>query len=374
LADCDQILADQSPPGSFLIEAASILRDGRADRFDSRLRELVTPEDGETSEAHRALAELTPRGYLTFNYDDAHENAVGLTTMVLPPLVPSDEKGLRGVLQTRFAQPFLLKAHGSLHSPEPLVLSYESYRDLFVRQPAYRAFVQSLLTNFHLLIVGFGLSDPDFDLFVGSMASQFGSPLHEHVVIRHSTHDRSAQEIELRRRYGIHTLYVDDYPHIPKLLRSAALAAGPRLRPTLEVAVRGASNHERASAHQALRALGPAGRRAILAELLQMLASERDPHYVSEIAYTLGKVDARASKRTLIDIVDDPSPDPAPKARALTVLREVLEPADVPLIERWRQRFRKQFIDPNERGYRLVVYADYLAVYVPAKFNSEHSG
>ena len=184
LPDCESILTEDRPPGSRLIELASIIRKNNEQEFDELFRPLVTPEQGGFSDTHAGLLKLQPRGIITFNYDSGHENAAKDMSLPLDVFLPTDEDKFTSALNQRLSRPFLLKAHGSIDGDAPLVLTYESYRQLLVKSPAYRSFVQNILTNFHLLIVGFGLSDPDFDVFINTLVSQYGSPLREHVLIR----------------------------------------------------------------------------------------------------------------------------------------------------------------------------------------------
>ncbi len=164
-----------------------------------------------------------------------NENAALKKGIVLDPIVPSDEVALRQAL-TVALRPFYLKAHGSLDSTSELVLTEESYRELLVRSPAYRGFVQICLTNFNLLFVGFRLSDPDFDTFIDSIAHQFGSPLRNHVAIFHEE-ETTVNDIALRRKYGIHVLYVSDFVHIPFILQNSLTVPGPRLNEYLSMAL-----------------------------------------------------------------------------------------------------------------------------------------
>ncbi len=380
--DCQAILAEPSPPGTRLIELASIIRKNNEPEFDVAFKDLVTPETGKCTDKHSALLEIQPRGIVTFNYDNGHENAAAALGQKLDVLLPTDEGKIAHTLNRRISEIFLLKAHGSIDDPQmPLVLTYESYRDLLVKSPAYRAFVQNILTNFHLLIVGFGLSDPDFDVFIHNLVGQYGSILRQHVVLR-GVGEQSNQEIELRRRYGIHTLYLESYDDIPRILRDAASSASRSLRELLRLSVYSESGHERGEAHQKLRHLGPAGRKSAVEELkkakdkLTATPSLTEPerlkraHYLSEIAYTLGTIDAKQIKPILMAIVDEDDGSIAPAARALTVLRGVLELVDLPTLHKWLARFKTKYLD-NTDGHRLVVYTEYLIVYVSAKYNSD---
>ena len=60
----------------------------------------------------------------------------------------------------------------------------------------------------------------------------------------------------------------------------------------------------------------------------------------------------------------------APAARALTVLRSVLDNSDLDKIDEWITQFTKSSFtdDPNNR---LLKYCEYYKVYIPAKFSSD---
>ena len=188
------------------------------------------------------------------------------------------------------------------------------------------------------------------------------------------------QEIELRRRHGIHTLYVDDFGAIPHLLTDAATSASKELKELLETSIYG-EMAERSEAHKKLQRLGPAGRRSAVEELKKekdRLASSNfsndnerlnKPYYLSEIAYSLGTIDPGMSKQILIEIIEEDE-EVEPKARALTVLRRVLDEQDIPKLIEWRDRFTSKYPNNTDEGHRLVIYTEYLIAYVQAKFSS----
>ena len=145
----------------------------------------------------------------------------------------SDDKKIKELLKGNLSKPFLLKAHGTFDKRETMVLTSESYRDLFNRYPYYKAFIQHIFTNYQLLIVGFGLSDPDFDILLQNMFSTFGSPIQEHVVIKHKS-QKSPKDTLYRLRYGLNFLYVEDFEDMPLILRDASCHAGEILKKILK--------------------------------------------------------------------------------------------------------------------------------------------
>jgi hypothetical protein len=227
--------------------------------------------------------------------------------------------------------------------------------------------VQNILTNYNLLFVGFKINDPDFDLFIDTMAHQFGGPLHEHVAIFHER-ERTANDISLRRRYGIHILYVTDFSHIPEILTVVRTTAGPGLESHLTRTLSKVRT-EREEAHVYLRALGAAGKKCAsnsLISRIENLDESTQAFDLSEAAYSLGIIDARANKQVLLDIVEKAS-HVEPAARALTVLRPVFDLVDIPLLKQWLVRFTTTPpIGTNPE--RIEAYIKYLLTYIPAKY------
>lgn len=352
-----------------LILAATLIRRADQTRFDRLFRAAITEEPGQFTPTHSALLELLPRGIMTFNYDRGHEaacRAARQAVTVLNPTEAGSEADFRTMMEERLGRFFLLKAHGSVESSEPLVLTTEEYRNLLVKQPAFRSFVQHLFTNFSFLIVGYGLDDPDFALFTRTMVEQFGGPLQKHVAVRHER-DRGRHEEVQRHQYGIHTLHVADFAEIPALLQAAASSPGPAMKETLALCL-SPLHADRDRGHAALGMLGPAGRAAAAAALIPSLTNP-DSFLASEAAYSLGKLDARAHKDRLCDLVDA-RPQADVLGRTLTVLREVLDTSDIGRLKAWQRRYSA---DPpqGERAERISKYLDYLVLYVEHKFKSD---
>ncbi len=371
-ATCEALLGVAQPLGDMLIEAASILERPDAGEFERILRAAVEPLAGQTTDTHRALAALRPRGTVTLNYDDAHENAYAARSQTLSTLLPYEEEELTNHLRRGLDAPFLLKAHGSIGSPLPLVLTYASYRELLVRRPSYRAFMSQLLTNFSMLFIGFGMTDPDFDIAIRTLLDQFGAPIREHVIIRRADSDTNAQGLEtlLRSRYGIHTLHVENWSDVPSLLQKTLHTPGPVLKQILHDAVY--EEHQvRSAAHARLKSLGTVGKLTAQEVLRRMLTELEDqPHYLSETAYALGDLRPVDNKQILMDLVERElhRGRPDPPARALTVLRPALRPEDLDQLRSWIPRAEMM---PNDPDHRVAVYLRYLVVYVRNKFRSD---
>ncbi len=369
ITTCESLLAVKGATGDMLIETASILERIDPKQFEVKLRAATDPVAGHTTDAHRALEALRPLGMVTLNYDEAHENAFKRATEVL---LPYDEERLTEHLRRNLDAPFLLKAHGSIGSPLPLVLTYVSYRELLVRRPAYRAFMNHLFTNFNMLFYGFGMTDPDIDILIRNLLDQFGAPIREHVLVRQAKDDADAQGLETlpRSRYRIHSLHVEKFDDVPALLLKTLHTPGPTTQRLIHDAICGNQN-ERTAAHHALRALGPVGRLCAQEVLRHKLVEyDANAHYLSEVAYALGDLAPKENKDLLMKLVatELARRRPDPPARALTVLRPALVPADIPQLEAWLPLAEAL---PDDLDYRVAAYLRYLVVYVKNKFLSD---
>lgn len=355
-----------------LITAATLIRQVDTGKFDDAFRLAVTEAPGQTSETHLALLDMEPRGVVTFNYDQAHETACkgkSKKYRVLDPNVESADQDFGDLIRNRLKEFFIVKAHGSLDANKSrLTLTYDDYRDLIARNPAYRTFVQNLFTNFHLLLFGYGLDDPDFDLFLWTMAEQFGSPLHEHVVIRPESQAIRKQEVE-RVLYGLHTLTINGWQELPDVLRQASQNVGPRLKETIQLCY-GSANRDRDLGHEKLRELGPAGKKVAAAEFLKTLNERSCGTWErSEAAYSLGVLSAHEHKARLMDLVDEVNSSDI-LGRTLTQLRGVLLKDDIPKLEEWKNRFKNTPPD-GDSPERILSYLEYLLCYIPHKFSSD---
>lgn len=355
-----------------LITAATLIRQADPAGFDTAFSKAVTEAPGATTETHRALLELEPRGIVTFNYDQAHESACrGVREFkLLDPNSETADADFSTALRNRLQDFFIVKAHGSnaVRGASGLTLTFDDYRTLIARNPAYRAFIQNLFTNFHLLLFGYGMDDPDFDLFLWTMVEQYGSPLHEHVVIRLAS-DANRKQVVERRLYGIQTLAINDWSEIPVVLRQASKSAGPKLEQTIGLCY-AAENANRERGHTELEQLGPAGRKLAAARFIATLDDPAaDSWTKSEAAYSLGVLGAAKHKQRLMKLIDDENAADI-LGRTLTQLRSALALDDIPKLQAWKARFENTPPD-GDRPERILHYLAYLLCYLPHKFQSD---
>jgi hypothetical protein len=350
IPELDVLLNAHLRDSAYLIEAATLISQSvGAAAFRHAVVELTTPPRGTFSALHGLIEELEPLGIITFNYDMGHENAYesmqNRSSTALKRATYSDETRLRELLAGDFETRFLLKAHGSIVRPHTVVLDRESYREIMARQLGYRAFVHHVLTRFNALIVGFGLSDPDFDDMLQTFEENFGGGVRDHVYIwkRGQRDDEEARAIVLRRRYGLACIFVDSFEEVRSLIGDAGRHLGPRLRHTIAEALHRVPDareyrEQRRAAHIALSELSRTGARTAAAAFrATAVDSGAAPSVRAEAAYCLGKIrpTVTGTAEFLLSRVERDA-DPEIATFALAALLQLEPPVDKRIVA-WTQ-------------------------------------
>ncbi len=385
--DVKTLLYRKSPPGDHLIEVASILFKKDEKLFYKSLVDSVNLKRNETSLTHRNLLDLCPRGIVTFNYDVAHENAMRKagTLKKWDVILPKDSDKIINMLKKGIRTPFLFKAHGTVKQPQTMILTGTSYRELFNQYPYYRVFMQHIFTNFNLLIIGFGLTDPDFDILLQNVFSIFGSPIQEHIVIKHKK-QKSPQDTLFKLRYGLNFLYVDDFKDIPDILNECVSYPGPLLKAILQDCI--STNFKiRGKAHREIRNLSNTGIQILTnileSKILDGIQQEQNDDYscntqTSEYVYSYGVI-ANATRNIhckdfLIKEVVEKSEYSEPVAHALVHLRDLLDINEIDLVEKWLKTFEYKTwkIDENneDADNRIISYCRAIYHLLSAKKRS----
>lgn len=273
-------------------------------------------------ELFRAALALRPKGFVTFNVDQGHEmllDALGISYDVADPLNDraGTERILRDVLRGEQKKLFLVKAHGSINRLDAgmwvrgkIAFTHSQYRDLLATNPIYRAFMITLLTNFSVVSVGFGMTDIDFDLFRDDLIAQYGGPIRPHVVLeKEITADQIKEDagrrvaylnaLELKTLVDIFTLFLTDHAEYVEVLREAGRRPGPAIERHIDDCL-SPEVGKRQQGHQHLRQLGEVGKRIVATQLAtkltDMLKANSNPKghdgdAVAELTYTLGTLE-----------------------------------------------------------------------------------
>ena len=298
-------------------------------------------------------------------------------------ILPSENTKIIEIMKNNLKQPFLFKLHGSITNKESMVLTREAYRDLLTKYPYYKAFVQQIFTNFQLLIIGFGLSDPDFEMLLQEVFSTFGSPIQDHIVIKHKK-EFSPMDIIYRSRYGLNFLYIEDFSDIPDILKECINTPGNIINEIITSCV-SPDIDVRSKTHNDVRILSDIGKKC-LANMLEKIIKENISkentidydlnEETSEYVYTYGVIATTTKKENykhfLVKEVIDKSIYSEPIAHALVHLRDILTQDDLPMVESWLNLFEvkkykedKNNPDPNNR---VLKYCESIYYLIKAKY------
>ncbi|MDO5327874.1 MAG: SIR2 family protein [Clostridia bacterium] len=388
--------------GDELVTASSKLRKIDHKLFDEILSKLVTTAGQKTTETHKAITKLNPKGIMTYNYDTAHEEAWKQEKVKYDMVIPSSKNEICNLLRNGFHNhPFILKAHGSTDKKGSLVLTSESYSELFTKYSYYKPLVQDILMNHQLLIIGFGMTDPDFDRMIQDLFTAFGSPIQTHIVITHEN-NKSKKDILYQEKYGFRYLYVKDFSHIPQILKECTELPGPYVKQILKEIVSGGEDEKgvefRAAAHEKLKKLNNVAKEIVARELKEEIKKaplQNSDEYkllkLDEKVYSFGflldeSIDKDGSRKEfLIKEVIEKNHDPKVVCHALYQIVKYLKKNDLPRIKRWRECFEKEtyftdygFCDTpleymgvdgrREKTSRNVIYCKFLEALVYSKF------
>ena len=183
------------------------------------------------------LTRLPIYTYWTTNYDHLIEE--GLRNANRNSDVKIDYKQLSNTKRDRDA--VVYKMHGDVEHAADAVLTKDDYAQYDRNYPFFRRVLQGDLISKSFVFIGFSFEDPNLDSILGQIRLLLDENIRNHYcfmkrVVRTDTMDdesfgyqKARQDLreEDLKRYGIQTIFVDDYSEITEILReleSAVLA------------------------------------------------------------------------------------------------------------------------------------------------------
>ncbi len=145
----------------YLLDLAQWYRNaGTSPSIEERIRRAFTVDasGARPTVAQYLLASLPARYFVTTNYDDLLETALGGLRRHALPVVAEHDVAKTGSPDGCY----VVKFHGCAVAPSDIVLSRDDYDGFFRARPAMALLLEGLLLNQSFLFVGYGLRDPDF--------------------------------------------------------------------------------------------------------------------------------------------------------------------------------------------------------------------
>ncbi len=205
---------------------------GGRGNLDDRLIEAFT-KDATLTPVHEILARLPIDTVWTTNYEQLLEQAYEAAGRRVEVKL-----SIQNLAQARKGRDVTIyKMHGCVTQPHDAVLIKQDYE---LYDLTRRLFTDSLKGDFiekTLLFIGFSFSDPNVERILSKVREQLGQNCRPHFWITRRTPTvcpegrRSAESLAYERRranlhsadlkrYGIQTVWVDEYEQIPDLLRA----------------------------------------------------------------------------------------------------------------------------------------------------------
>jgi len=174
--------------------------------FDIFITDIFNEKNFKPADIHKAIINLGPTSFATSNYDTLLEDAILASpgNRTRPRVVTNKNFIAMPQIIQSSSRDFIFKYHGDISDTESIVLTREQYKNL---KGQYEIVTQSLSTLFAtrpVVMLGFGLRDPDFLSIKDDLAVSFLGQAGEHFAIMS---DFSSMEIEYwRRHYNIEVI------------------------------------------------------------------------------------------------------------------------------------------------------------------------
>ena len=180
------------------------------------------------------IARLPISTYWTTNYDKLIEKELEKKNRKADVKMDSDQ--LATVLMNRDA--VVYKMHGDVDHPSRAVLTKDDYVLYDKKRPLFKTILKGDLISKRFLFIGFSFEDPNLDYILGQIHALLDENVAEHycffrrVQKRDYSNDedygyeKARQELRAKdlARYGIQTVFVDDYSEITEILRDIEFA------------------------------------------------------------------------------------------------------------------------------------------------------
>jgi Sir2- and TIR-associating SLOG family/SIR2-like domain len=185
---------------------------------------------GSPTKNHEILARLPIRTYWTTNYDRLIERAIEDGGKRV------DAKYTNEQLATtrRGRDAIVYKMHGDIETPDKAILTKDDYERYHQTHGPFITALAGDLVERTFLFLGFSFSDPNLDYVLGRIRTRFTANQRKHYCItKHRTkipneseedfqYAKTKQELMTQDllRFNIKTIFVDEYSHITRILKT----------------------------------------------------------------------------------------------------------------------------------------------------------
>lgn len=213
-----------------LLSVAQYCRNEAGNRasINQEILNAFNSEVGE-NENIEIIARLPISTYWTTNYDKLIERELEKSGKKAE--VKMESKQLANALKNRDA--VVYKMHGDVDHPADAVLTKDDYILYNKNRPLFRTILKGDLISKKFLFIGFSFEDPNLDYILGQIHSLLDENGTEHYCFFRKVqksdyedpedygYEKAKQELRVKdlNRYGIQTVFVDDYSEITEVLQ-----------------------------------------------------------------------------------------------------------------------------------------------------------
>lgn len=129
---------------------------------------------GEVSNLHRAIISLNQRIIITTNFDKLIESAwqdCNPTATHYPQIFSKISDDVFRVMRDN--RDYIVKLHGSIDDPDDMIFAKSDYNKNAYGNWAYTRFIETLLTTYTFVFIGFSMNDPAISFLVEMYAERF---------------------------------------------------------------------------------------------------------------------------------------------------------------------------------------------------------
>lgn len=180
------------------------------------------------------IARLPISVYWTTNYDKLIEKELEKQNKKVDVKMDSDQLSIALIDR----DVVVYKMHGDVDHPAKAVLTKDDYILYDKRRPFFKTILKGDLISKRLLFIGFSFEDPNLDYILGQIHALLDENVAEHYCFFRRVqkvdynkdedygYEKARQELRAKdlARYGIQTVFVDDYSEITEILRDIELA------------------------------------------------------------------------------------------------------------------------------------------------------
>lgn len=201
----------------YLLVAEELIETIGASVIHNFLLEIFNPDGIIPSRLHEMLVATPFRFIITTNYDNLLERAfVNVQNRNIERVCVDELDRLKKILHT---SDFILKLHGDLERPESIILGQRQYQYL-LQNKEYSSIIDEIFSENSILMIGYGLNDPDILLTFDRLARVSPSQPPHFLLCKRGSRtqiekkrllsDRNVQIIEYIDYFGFHN-HIDTF-------------------------------------------------------------------------------------------------------------------------------------------------------------------